>query len=180
MARFTSRGTYVLHGRGGEMARFAKLAEAKAAAKADCRRPLKWKHESAIYNGDYREGYYSDDDYSIIVEGTSPSPELVAAHADRSTAHSRGQCDKAMRKILVSDLEAFGNGEGLPHERDWRHATNDARVKFPSAEALETDDWGDWLGEVTEHVFRSAGHQLDEYFHDKYSDCPACGAVWGP
>jgi hypothetical protein len=171
MGKFKARGTYVLHGRGGEMSRHGKLAEAKAAAKDDCGRSMKWKHDLT------RDVYDSDDDYSIRVEGAT-RPAFQPGDYEQTPEHPRWDCAKAMRKKLIADLDAFVGGSELPRERDWRSATHDARADFPSAQALRTDDWGSWLNDVTEHVYRADGDQVDIYFREKYNNCPVCGETW--
>ena len=165
MSKFKPHGIlYILSGRGGEMSRHSTLTAAKAAARADAPCSLKWKHA----HSSNRNAYDSDGDYSILVVGAAPP-----VFAD-DTPHPTYECDKAMRKTLLADLDAFGDGNGRPIESDWRSATRDAGAVFPSVAALQTDDWGDWLYLVTEHVHGNDG-DLETYFFDKYSRCPSCG-----
>ena len=169
--KFKARGTYVLLGRDGEIGRYGKLTEAKAAAKDDCRRALKWKHDLN------RDVYDSDDDYSIRVEGAT-RPAVRPEEYEHTGPHPRWDCAKRMRKMLIADLDAFADSNKLPRERDWHHATSDARAEFPNAQALRSGDWGSWLYDVTEHIHRADGLELDTYFRDKYDHCPVCGEMW--
>lgn len=90
--------------------------------------------------------------------------------------HPTRDCVDFMRDTLGEDLEDLHYN--APVYAEWKTATADAEVSFPSKENIASENWGAWHGAVIGQVENANKRQIDTYFHEKHpsTPCQVCGA----
>ncbi len=88
--------------------------------------------------------------------------------------HGSRACVDWMRDTLLDDIEDLTSN--APARREWKSATKDAEVRFPSPEDIQAENFGPWVEAIKNQVENASGKQLDLYFREKYPDaeCSAC------